>query len=383
MGVCGSICDSRKATSERSDDLDDSKQVQELYDVREMRSPSPTPQSTPCVSPLVALVEPPTFTLSAIAPTPPIPSISPTPPVQQSPHTIFILPEDKLDTKTHHRIALKAPHKVQMQSIVNSSAGPVWTAGDDINVWIKNLYAGQKLLGWIVYNDEVDGHSVSSTHGHCKGVVTWTSNKICWLIHSVPKFPSSFDGFQIPDIAQAECIYAQSFAFIDNIPLSCMNDILIQLRIMNAYVYIATIDLSNVRTNNPMHKDTSASVHLREIDLGEGIAHIATSRLWGQDIYEHLSTHETYAGSWIVETWVRGQECKDTDRVKDAHQITWSQSPHNYKRTQDHSKYACSQTHVCIGDKNRMNSQKHRGGGAIVFENESIAQLFGRIMRAS
>lgn len=267
--------------------------------------------------------------------------------------------------------ALKAPHGTKMRFIDKGTMkdSPSWVEGGNINDWLKSLYANRNFTNWIVYNDEVVDHKVSDAYGHCKGIVAWNDKTVTWLVHSVPKFPASFDGSQIADIADGECVYGQSFAFIDNIALSKLDDIKIQLRIMHAYVYDFTVNIDHIRVDH----------HIREISLCPTgtVVHVAKAKVWGQDIYEHIA--DRYGGKWSCETWVRGKACEVTEQIKDAHQISWGSL--TYKRTQDHSKYACSDEHVYVGDINRMTSQFHRGGGGVILQDTNISKLFAEIMQ--
>lgn len=272
-----------------------------------------------------------------------------------------------------YKFALKAPHGTAIRTIAEGQ----WIYGNNINAWIRSTYhynsnsiaPHYQYTSWIVYNDDPPGTPASSsTHGHCKGILAWNNKTISWLIHSVPNFPSFFDGKQISEIAESELIYGQSFIFLENIDISRLQDILIQIKIMNPKIYNTNVDID--------WNALDAQYPIREIQFTKTITHIAKARHWGQDLYEHLPRR--FGGEWKCETWIRGHGCTDSHAVKDAHQIIWGST--SYKRTQDHSKYACSLNHVCIGDINRMTSQFHRGGGGVVVECAVMSKLFLEIM---
>jgi deoxyribonuclease II len=404
MGVCGSLCNSEPApkepevehTSASAEPKTEAKTAVQSVSIPSQSISSP-PQSTPISAQLISSTPPQSTPISAqlISSSPqstPISTqlISSTPP-QSTPISAQLIsspPQSTLtpqvsysqsilgfmqSTNTPYQIALKAPHGTETQYISEGK----WCYCDNINSWIYNIYSNHQFDHWIVYNDEVEGHNVSSSHGHCKGILAWNSNMITWMIHSVPKFPTVFDSRQISQIAEAELIYGQSFVFLQ-LSSSLLMDVLTQIKIMNPYVYISTISLSDIKS----------SESIRETILHENITHIAKARHWGRDIYEHIA--ERHSGVWLAETWVRGDECKDSERVKDVHEICWplpversTGRVKKYKRTQDHSKYACSDQHVYIGDINRMKSQFHRGGGGIVIKDENISKLFAQIMKLS
>lgn len=315
------------------------------------------------LTPVIPPDEPQAVSHEELAPVSHEAPVSPTPPVQPVQDAVTAV-----QPSAQYQVALKAPHGKHMQCVWNNQ----WAFCDDIHLWIQGIYANHKFDGYVVYNDEVEGHTVSSSHGHCKGILAWNSQVLTWLIHSVPKFPSSFDTksvIPVPDIAEAELIYGQSFIFLQ-LDVSLLNDILVQLKIMNPYVYISTLSLANAPS-------MMGQGSIRELALGQNIIHIAKAGHWGSDIYEHVATR--CGASFVAETWVRGHECKDSEKVKDVHQIAWP-TGHRYKRTQDHSKYACSAEHVYVGDINRMTSQFHRGGGGVVIQDEAVAKLFRDIM---
>jgi hypothetical protein len=50
-----------------------------------------------------------------------------------------------------------------------------------------------------------------------------------------------------------------------------------------------------------------------------------------------------------------------------------------YKHTQDHSKYACNDEYVIIGDLNRMTTQFERGGGGILIKDKKLATQINKL----
>ena len=53
-----------------------------------------------------------------------------------------------------------------------------------------------------------------------------------------------------------------------------------------------------------------------------------------------------------------------------------------WRRTQDHAKIGCSieGSYVCIGDMNRMDSQRKRGGGFMCIEDEGFWKVMNRAL---
>lgn len=278
-----------------------------------------------------------------------------------------------------YQIVLKAPNGSNMQYIDNG----IWKYEEtyDINQWVKQLYDHEQFTDWIVYNDELNNRPIATCHGHCKGIVAWNTDYISWLIHSVPKFPEDFQhGKLISKIGEGELIYGQSFIYINHIPLDSLNHVLRQIRIMNPFIYISTINI-----HSSLYEDTD-NVHICELIIHPELTHIAKSKQWNYDLYHHLS--EKCGGQWKCETWIRGDECENTETVVNVDKVTWTCGSGGggthviaYSNVHDHSKYACNNTtHTFVGDVNRMHSQFHRGGGGIIINNATINQLFNAIL---
>ena len=279
--------------------------------------------------------------------------------------------------RAKYDIALKAPHGVAMQCIVDGG----WVRDSDINVWIKKRFVDRGLGQWLVYNDEVPGQTVSESHGHCKGILAWNSNIIVWLIHSIPNFPASFDSRHISDIGPAETIFGQSLICLDNMDRRLLSGILQHLRMMNPCVF---------NTNNPEFQNAIAGdLHGRRsripacvselaLDDTRTVIHVAKTALWEQDIYEHLA--QRFGGEWTCETWVRGQACVQTPVVRDAERVVWPGAGPQYSSAADHSKYAVSRAHTFVGDMNRMRSQFRRGGGGVVVADPIVSRLLSAVL---
>ena len=131
---------------------------------------------------------------------------------------------------TYH-ILLKLPHGKQCFH----STGKEWVYEEDLHTildtWYNTIYDD-----WVMYNDETPTHT-SSTGAHAKGIVAWNRTTVTWLIHSVPRFPITF---QHKTIASSELEYGQSFLFV-KMPISHLENILTQVFVMHPTVYNSTI----------------------------------------------------------------------------------------------------------------------------------------------
>jgi hypothetical protein len=105
---------------------------------------------------------------------------------------------------------------------------------------------------------------------------------------------------------------------------------------------------------------------------------------WNNDLWGNLVA-PFYKSGLIVESWIRGQAlgpyCPNKDpsikyEVVDAQ--TLSVGSNSFKESNDHAKWAITTGSaapgiVCIGDINRMTSQRSRGGGAVCLLSTSLS----------
>jgi hypothetical protein len=264
---------------------------------------------------------------------------------------------------TNYDVVLKIPGSKNYLHYANNK----FIKKSDINEWLKSLYSKNDIVNYIVYNDEHED-KVNGTCGHCKGVLTWNKTSITWLVHSVPKFPENFNGKEISELPESGIEFGQSFIFVHDIDIMHLNVILENLYAMHPAVYITTIDI-------PKRFKTFENKLLKPINISENISHIAKSSSHNLDIYEHLARY--HKGVWICRTWIRGHECQETYYVKNNKVIMYENI--TYKHTQDHSKYACNDEYVIIGDLNRMTTQFERGGGGILIKDKKLATQINKL----
>lgn len=268
------------------------------------------------------------------------------------------------------KVALKLPHG--LKGMVYDEKTERFQLEESIDNWLLSLYSDSKWTGWIVYNDETS-HLGDTTHtkGHCKGIVAWNDTHISWLIHSVPNFPRIFTGATISEIESSEHIYGQSFCY-NEIPKhgTLLEDIIHHVRLMEAHIFME----NNVPHITAQKKDRQ--VHA--LVLHENITHVAKSSIHTIDIYsDYLAKQDK--STWYVETWQRGLPItKKCDNVKEVHLVRWNEV--EYKESQDHSKWACTDTLCWIGDLNRMKSQYKRGGGGMLIKHQAMARAFRELI---
>lgn len=313
------------------------------------------------------------------------------------------------------KIALKFPHGI---------SGIVYTdefeKTESIDVWIQSLYKDKNWTGFIVYNDQTDNLKSSEglegseekspsdekssepedpltpeginleggkkpfcphTKGHAKGIVAWNDTKVSWLIHSVPNFPRHFDGKTISVIEKSEHLYGQSFMYVET-SANLYQEVINRVHMMHANVYLS-------KNEPPFTKEPKKNkiVQFKELKLSESIIHIAKPPAHKHDIYQHIANYEE--GEWLVETWKRGHEIEEGQEItccwngpkssiREVKRLSWEDV--DWKESNDHSKWAVSESYLWIGDLNRMTSQFTRGGGGFLIKNPKLAKAFRKLV---
>jgi Deoxyribonuclease II len=304
------------------------------------------------------------------------------------------------EDKDIFKVALKFPHGIT--GIVYKDE---FEKTESIDDWIQSLYKNKKWTGFIVYNDQTDHLKAPSfegeksiegkekedeenkkpfcphTKGHAKGIVAWNEKKVSWLIHSVPNFPRYFDGETISPIEKSEHMYGQSFMYVE-VSSNLCQEIVNCVHKMHANVYLSKNEppLANSRIKP---KDAK----FQELHLNEFISHVAKPPALKQDIYKHIANYEE--GEWLVETWKRGHEIEEGQEItccwngpkssiREVKRLSWKDV--EWKESNDHSKWAVSESYVWIGDLNRMTSQFTRGGGGFLIKNPKLAKAFRKLV---
>jgi len=249
--------------------------------------------------------------------------------------------------------------------------------------------------GYLLYNDEHpgDGPADIETCGHTKGIIGFdiASNSGFWLLHSWPKYP-------LPDGSAAPSPdYGQTFL--------CLALDLDQLGLLAAQmvnyqqpqVYDKHMpdglpaDHGLVRLAAGVDLDAPGGTNVITLTTRGLNAHgpntfqvIAKNRGWGQDFWNDLVVDVLHT-DLDVETWIRGgpkvipdtEDPTKTYSVQDMKYVSLKaidpvKLPWEWPESKDHAKWAISEPNkgdwICVGDINRMISQRQRGGCTIAFQ---------------
>ena len=264
-------------------------------------------------------------------------------------------------------IAIKFPHTTQY---IYSNEDSKFIMEADINVWIQTKYCVSYWPNWVVYNDDISKISEKHTsHGHCKGILTWNDTRIGWLCHSVPNFPREFKRNKISIIERSELVYGQSFQYIE-VPFNkdMLYNIMHQINIMDSNIYNSNYT-SEYKEYEEMKFPKINKFNM--LKISDDIIHVAKPHTVQFDIYtDCIAKNAPYR--WKVQTWKRGHEITANNiNIIDINKFKYEHI--EYTTHQDHSKWAVSNdSYYWVGDLNRMTSQFKRGGGGFICRDSNI-----------
>jgi hypothetical protein len=150
--------------------------------------------------------------------------------------------------------------------------------------------------------------------------------------------------------------------------LGFLKKVIAQIYHMNATIYMKCNEI--IIPQLPHHQ-------MSHVIFADMVIHLAKPAEYHVDIYGEYLTK--YADMWQIETWKRGHELARTPQCEDISAV--SILGVNYKESQDHSKWAVSSKYFWMGDLNRMESQKKRGGGGFLVKHRGIIEAFQGIIR--
>jgi len=268
---------------------------------------------------------------------------------------------------------------------------------------LHQIYTDKKGLGYALYNDDrptpssklkefvsyikslVGAGTTSATYAHAKGVLATDAERGFWLVHSVPKFPdlgpSTFTW-------TADDTYGQSFLCM-SIAAATVNEVATQLKYFHPDIFDYNMPAALARTVPNLAAvikgDSSAGTNVVDITTHDGqvFTSFAKDRKCNSDLYEELVSPTLKIGfNW--ETWRRGDECPSVCGDKkgnfDAINVMAMKiGTVSFGYTKDHAKIGIATSYsktdggyICVGDINRMESQRKRGGGTVCFVTKTL-----------
>jgi len=244
--------------------------------------------------------------------------------------------------------------------------------------------------GWILYNDERPGDVPGKDNGalgHTKGVLAFdaATETGYWLLHSWPKFAEpKAKADPTPKYGQTYLCLSLTLDTLEKIAALMIDH-------QQPQTYLNRVDCLKGNAGSSLYKlaqgvDPNAAGDSKTLDLetaaGMPFKVIAKNRDWKKDFWNGL-VGPTLADDMDVDTWIRGAVAPvaDTDGIHKTFDIKYiNLGPLGihmaWPETHDHAKWGITThtTWVCVGDINRMISQRKRGGGTIAFQNQVLWQ---------
>jgi deoxyribonuclease-2 len=240
--------------------------------------------------------------------------------------------------------------------------------------------------GWVLYNDELPAsvnERDNGNRGHTKGVITFdTASKTAyWLLHSWPKFAD-------PGAAQEPTPkYGQTYLCV-SLDLATANKIAAQMiEHQEPQTYFCrTANLPKTdplyALSQPLQPNPPADSSVIDLKTRGGMPFkvIAKNQRWNDDFWNDL-VGPALKADMDVETWIRGKipPIADSDGIHKTFDIKYinlgAMGAHwAWPETHDHAKWGITlqSDWVCVGDINRMISQRRRGGGTIAFQDMDL-----------
>ena len=250
----------------------------------------------------------------------------------------------------------------------------------------KNRSKAAASTGWILYNDELplsQKRKDDGSLGHTKGVIVFdTASKTAfWLLHSWPKFAD------IGAPHDPTPIYGQTYLCL-SLDLATAQAIAAQMADhQEPQTYFCRT--ANLAKTDPLyllaqplqpHPKADADFQNLKTRAGMPFKVMAKNREWNQDFWNGY-VGPTLGEDMDDETWIRGPVAPiaDTDGIHKTFDIKYINlgplgAHWAWPETHDHAKWGITlkSNWVCVGDINRMISQRKRGGGTIAFQNETL-----------
>ncbi|XP_075154790.1 deoxyribonuclease II [Haematobia irritans] len=268
---------------------------------------------------------------------------------------------------------------------------------------LSPLFANDSIL-LLAYNDEFPNGTVVFSGGHTKGVVASDGVTGLWLIHSVPKYPS------IPkhEYPSTGAHYGQSFLCV-TFPAGEMEKVGEQLLFNEPNIYHSHVPKTLVDRFPTLEKVIKGqwisqkpfNNVLNLVSLqGNTFKSFAKTSKFNQELYEDFLA-PVLDTNLLVETWRNGagnlpSNCSRNDNVYNVKSLKSEDLGVDFKTSQDHSKWAVSQSvglkfwrwrlpstsnWICVGDINRQEHQLMRGGGVLCQQNSKIAKLYRNLVQ--
>jgi deoxyribonuclease-2 len=268
-------------------------------------------------------------------------------------------------------------------NVLNGDKGALNLTLDSV---FRNFKNPPATTGWVLYNDEMPVSAKrkdDGNMGHTKGVIAFdTASKTAyWLLHSWPKFADpGAPNDPTPKYGQTYLCMSLDIATAGKIAAQMSNHQEPQVYFPRA-ANLPKTDPLYVLTQ-PLKPNPPADSNMINVKSKGGMPFkvIAKNRQWNKDFWNGL-VGPALKEDMDVETWIRGPipPVADADGIHKTFDIKFINlgplgAHWAWPETHDHAKWGITlhSDWVCVGDINRMISQRKRGGGTVAFQNETL-----------
>lgn len=169
----------------------------------------------------------------------------------------------------------------------------------------KQAYSTGVQMG--IYNDEMAGASVSSSHAHAKGILATDGRQGFWLVHSMPKWPASKSGPGPFDSNR----YAQSLMCI-TVSAKTADTIASNLMVENVFLtskkavpsFASSLPIFTKWLSGATDARTTSTTVIKTLG-GASYYQMAKSEKWGKDLWDDLVA-PYFKTPLYAETWRNG-----------------------------------------------------------------------------
>ncbi|XP_063709606.1 deoxyribonuclease-2-alpha-like isoform X2 [Culicoides brevitarsis] len=270
---------------------------------------------------------------------------------------------------------------------------------DDVNSMpgrtITQIYQNADNVA-LMYNDEPPTTKVDNLKGHTKGVMASDARTGFWLVHSVPHFPPNIEDGEYGYPATGH-LYGQSFLCI-TMNSEEVNKAGEQLLYNEPHIYSsqAPENLENLLPNlfKAINNETIKMAPFWNEQEFSSLQNtvfrsFAKTRHFGKDLYEDWLA-PALKTDLVVETWQHGtgnmpSNCTLMNKVMNVDEIEISAASYDFPTLKDHSKWAVSASDdsnwICVGDINRQEHQKQRGGGTVCQNHKKMSKFYRNLVK--
>jgi len=252
----------------------------------------------------------------------------------------------------------------------------------------KNL--NYRYNNYIVWNDdEISDDSQSfSRIAHSKGFLGYDRDGAAFIIHSLPRFPWVGEDMKfVAEFPSNQGVYAQTFACVS------LNQENLHKVLQIMYHYRPGIQKVNTRNNiDDKAKELIGKLTYRRRTTKKEKANASIRQhkihsALGQELLLFTKPHYFYELPWdrhipeyfeedfFVGTWTRPNLLPNIcdNEYKTINMVSYNFYGMEFKNSNDHSKWAFSNSVLCVGDLNRTESQYKRAGSVICMRNPVVS----------